>query len=296
MEAKQQREIIKQIRQTPELADAFGAPRMAWPTIGVLLWSIGGYALITYAYLMGLVSPLITIPVAAFFIFWSFTPLHEAVHRNVSNIGWLNDAIGTFSAQLLLPGFSSALYRYLHITHHARAGQVDDPDIKFNSSNLLSRYIGAAFLDALWTRFYFANWTERPTTERARFMLGLAFYVSLIVVGFASPYAFEFTMAFVLPVLLGRIIVVHLFASIQHQEGHEQRHDPIGATWMQDVHSQWWQRYFMFGQSQHLMHHLYPNVPWYNYDRIWRKAQKLIPAEKIRWGGYIKRHRRPFEL
>lgn len=60
------------------------------------------------------------------FRFWSFTPLHEAVHRNLSTINWLNDSIGTLSAQLLLPGFSTSLYRYLHVTHHARTGQDND--------------------------------------------------------------------------------------------------------------------------------------------------------------------------
>ncbi len=294
MDAQEQREIISQMRKIPSLADVFGAPTMAWPTIVVLLVSFGGFGATAYALLTGLLSPFITVPLGAFFVFWSFTPLHEAVHRNLSSTAWLNDTIGTISAQLLLPGFSTSLYRFLHITHHARAGQADDPDIKFNNQNLLLCWLSSAFLDVLWTRFYFSVWSERPTAERARFALGLVLYVAMFAVAFTSPYALEFTLAFLLPMFLGRIVTVYLFATIQHQEGHEQRHDPFGATWMQDVHSQWWQRLLLLGQSQHLIHHLYTNVPWYHYDRIWREAQTRIPTENIRWGGYLSRKQKPF--
>ena len=137
METKQQRALISEIKRDTELTEAFAMPTLAWPTIVILLISFTGFGLSTYAYLMGLLSPLITVPLSSFFVFWSFTPLHEAVHRNLSTINWLNDAIGTFSAQLFIPGFTTALYRYLHVTHHSRTGQDNDPDLKFTHKNLL---------------------------------------------------------------------------------------------------------------------------------------------------------------
>jgi fatty acid desaturase len=294
METKQQREIIHHIRTTPELDDCFGAPFLAWPTVGVVLFAYAGFILSSYALLSGLLSPFITIPISAFFVFWSFTPLHEAVHRNVSHIGWLNDSIGSLCAQLILPGFSSGLYRYLHITHHARTGQLDDPDYKFNGTALPKRLMNSAFLDIMWTRFYFANWSTRPRGERGRFLLGLSLYTALFIVGFSSPYAVEFTLAFVLPMLLGRIILVHLFATIQHKQGVEQRHEPISATHMQDVFSSPWQRFFMFGQAQHLIHHLYPNVPWYHYDRLWHAVASKVPNETIRHSSYFNGDQKPY--
>ena len=290
MDAKQQRELIRDIKRTPDLAHAFSVPKMAWPTIAVLFISFIGFALSCYTMIVGLFSPFITVPVGAFFVFWSFTPLHEAVHRNLSSINWVNDTIGTISAQLLLPGFSTSLYRFLHVTHHARTGQADDPDLKFTHDNLLYCWFNSAFLDILWTRFYFSVWNERPTAERARFGLGLFLYLTMFGVAFTSPYAVEFTLAFLLPMLLGRVITVYLFATIQHRRGHEQRVDPIGATSIQDVHSRWWRHLFMLGQSQHLIHHMYPGVPWYKYSPIWRAAQTKIPSESIRPSSYLSRN------
>lgn len=290
MQANKQRDIIKEIRNTPELTGAFDMPVVAWPTVAIYFISFIGFGLSTYAYLTGLLSPFLTVPISGFFVFWSFTPLHEAVHRNLSSINWLNDTIGTLSAQLLLPGFSTSLYRYLHVTHHSRTGQHDDPDLKFTESNLLVCWFNSAFLDVLWTRFYFSVWQERPTSERAQFTLGLILYTAMFIIAFTSPYNVEFVIGFLLPMFLGRIITVHLLATIQHRKGHEQRIDPLGATSVQDVDSKRWRHLFMLGQSQHLIHHLYPGVPWYKYDPIWRVAKSKIPTEILRPSGYLTRN------
>ena len=290
MRAKEQGLIINQIRNAPELTQSFDMPTIAWPTIIILFVSYIGFGLSSYALLSGLLSPFITVPISAFCIFWSFTPLHEAVHRSLSKFKWLNDLIGTFSAQLLLPGFSTSLYRYLHLTHHSRTGQENDPDLKFTDKNLLSCWINSAFLDILWTRFYFTVWNERPVGERARFALGLVLYIAMFAVAFTSNYTHEFILVFLIPTLLGRVLTVYLLATIQHRKGHEQRIDPIGATSIQDVNSKWWHHLFMLGQSQHLIHHLYPGIPWYKYGPIWRFAKAKIPSANLRPSSYFSRN------
>ena len=169
MKATEQRLIINEIRNAPELTQSFDADNCL--AHNHYLVSYIGFGLSSYALLSGLLSPFIAVPISAFCIFWSFTPLHEAVHRSLSKFKWLNDLIGTFSAQLLLPGFSTSLYRYLHLTHHSRTGQENDPDLKFTDKNLLSCSINSAFLDILWTRFYFTVWNERPVGEHKHALL-----------------------------------------------------------------------------------------------------------------------------
>ena len=129
-------------------------------------------------------------------------------------------------------------------------------------------------MDILWTRFYLANWSGGPQDEQRKFLLGLAVYASLFVAGLSSSYAFEFLMVCVLPMMLGRIILVYLFVTIQRTHGVEQRNDLIGATRMYDVNASLLQRYFLLGQAQHLIHHMYPHVPWYRDNKIWMVAKK----------------------
>ena len=53
MEAKQQRALISEIKNDPELAEAFTMPTVAWPTIAIFLISFAGFGMSTYAYLTG---------------------------------------------------------------------------------------------------------------------------------------------------------------------------------------------------------------------------------------------------
>ena len=103
-----------------------------------------------------------------------------------------------------------------------------------------------------------------------------------------SPYAVEFLVAFVIPMFLGRIILVYLFAYIHHPQGVEQRLDPIGATAMINTHPL--NQALMLGQTRHLIHHLYTGLPWYRYRRVWEVAKQKIPISKIKWGGMLRRY------
>jgi len=288
VEATAQRKIIHGIRKTPELQDAFQVPLLALPTFLILILTLAGFGIITSFYLAGELNVITLVFINSAIIFFSFTPLHEATHRSFSRVMWLNDLLGTLSAQLILPGFNTSLYRFLHITHHQRTGESQsDPDERFISAPLFNRVLNWAFLDILWTRYYLSVWSERPQGERVRFCAGLFFYISVFVIGFSSSYALEFLCAFVVPMFLGRIILVYLFAYIHHVQGVEQRSDPIGATGMIDTHTI--NRFLLLGQSRHLIHHLYPGLPWYRYDQVWDVARKEIPASKIKWGGLLGR-------
>ncbi len=288
MEAVAQRKIIRAVRNSTELEGVFGVPVLSLPTLFTLVASLSGFALCTGLYLAGTLNGLSVVVLNSIIIFFSFTPLHEATHRSFSRITWLNDMLGTVSAQLILPGFNTSLYRFLHVTHHQHTGELGtDPDEPFLSGPLFSRTIRWAFLDILWIRYYLKVWSQRPVTERVRFCIGVLAYLSVFAVGFSSSFAVEFFMAFVTPMLLGRVILVYLFAYIHHPQGVEQRNDPIGATGMIDAHPV--SRLLMLGQTRHLIHHMYPGLPWYRYDRVWDVAKEKIPASLVNWGRFLGR-------
>jgi hypothetical protein len=50
----------------------------------------------------------------------AFTPVHDATHRTVPRSPWLNDLLGTIACFGLLPGFTTRIYRYLHLKHLGR--------------------------------------------------------------------------------------------------------------------------------------------------------------------------------
>ena len=77
---------------------------------------------------------------SSYLVYVIYTPLHEAVHRNISGTNrggllWLNHAVGYLSATLL--GVSYTMHKAAHMTHH-RATNVEgeDPDFVTRGSSL----------------------------------------------------------------------------------------------------------------------------------------------------------------
>lgn len=285
MESIEQRKIIKTVRNDPALAEVFKVPLLSVPTSLLLVVCYVGFGVTTYLCFQGAISWPLVILANTIFIYISFTPFHEAVHRSYSRVRWLNDILGTFSAQLLLPGFNTSLYRYLHFRHHQHTGGIGtDPDVPFLTGSVLPRVARWAFLDILWVRAYVEAWSTRPVAERVRFSVGVLVYVSVLVIGFMSSFVNEFLVAFVVPCLLARITIVYFFAYIHHPHDVEQRINPVGATGIIETANvnHWW----MLGQTRHLIHHLYPGLPWYRYEPVWNGLRGKIPESLVRWGGF----------
>ena len=285
MDSIEQRKIIRTVRNDPALVEVFKVPLLSVPTSLLLVVCYVGFGMTTYLCLQGAISWPLVIVANTIFIYISFTPFHEAVHRSYSRVRWLNDILGTISAQLLLPGFNTSLYRYLHFTHHQHTGETGtDPDVPFLVGSVLTRVARRAFLDILWVRYYVGAWSTRPIAERVRFSVGVLVYCSVLVLGFVSSFVNEFLVAFVVPCLLARIALVYLFAYIHHPHGIEQRVNPVGATDIIETANvnHWW----MLGQTRHLIHHLYPGLPWYRYERVWNVIRGKIPESLVRWGGF----------
>ena len=286
MESTEQKKIIKTVRNEPTLAEVFKVPILSVPTSLLFVVFYVGFGATTYLYFQGAINWPLVIVANTIFIYISFTPFHEATHRSWSRVNWVNETLGTMSAQLLLPGFNTSLYRYLHVaTHHQHTGEADaDPDVLFLTGSVLPRVARWAFLDILWVRAYVGAWSTRPVAERVRFSVGVLVYVSVLVIGSMSSFVNEFLVAFVVPCLLARITIVYFFAYIHHPHGVEQRVNPVGATGI--IETATVNHWLMLGQTRHLIHHLYPGLPWYRYEPVWNVLRGKIPESLVRWGGF----------
>ncbi|MEO1230781.1 MAG: hypothetical protein AAFZ18_17935, partial [Myxococcota bacterium] len=82
--APMDRELMAQVVREPRYKRIATIPHVAWPTVGIL---VGGYAMwigSSILYLQGRLPYLLAFLIAGFGIFWTFTPLHDAVHRSLS--------------------------------------------------------------------------------------------------------------------------------------------------------------------------------------------------------------------
>lgn len=221
-------------------------------------------------------------------IYASFTPLHDGTHRAVSRNPLVNDVISTASGQLLFPGFEVAVYRVLHLAHHKTTGEHhEDPD-EGATGSLSGLFFFSIFLEFHWVYWYLKRFSQWSTAQNVRFFLGLSLMASWYAFWIASPWSHEWMLIWWVPQRIGIVLTLYVFAYIQHPPGVEQREHPIGATAI--IKPNKWLDPLMLGQNAHLIHHLYPQIPWYRLEAGWRatQAELLLRTPPVRgyWGGW----------
>lgn len=251
-----------------------GHPTIAWPTVFVALLSVGGWAVSIYAGFQGTLSVGVACASATLFAYWAFTPLHDATHRSLSKNAIINEGFGWLSSVPLLAAFSA--FRYMHLTHHKHANNPElDPDYwsgggrrwtlvpRWLTQDLhyyviavrVSRELGVAFMAQTWGFFF----------------LIYCVVAALMVQG----YVLETIWLILIPSRLAIALLAATFDWLPHDPHEvESRDDRFRATSI--LIDPWLTPLFLF-QNYHLIHHLYPAVPFYRYARIWElERERLI--------------------
>ncbi len=105
-------------------------PKIAWPTILLLIASFALFSLSTIAYAAGLLSLFWAILINTVAAYLSFTPAHDASHGAVSSNRELNDWVGRLATVLQSPVPFFRTFRYLHMQHHRFTNdETKDPDV-----------------------------------------------------------------------------------------------------------------------------------------------------------------------
>jgi fatty acid desaturase len=185
-----------------------------------------------------------------------YTVHHDANHRAVSGRvpgwRWLDTVCGSTAAiplSLSFPGFSE-----LHLQHHAHSNDPRDPDIIMKGP-----------LPAPSPR-------EREAHRRMLRYSRLSWIVLLL----SAPLGI-FPEVLLLWWLPGRLAILALNVLFQwlphlpHDSTDRFRNTRIttfrGSTWL------------LLQQDHHLIHHLYPALPWYTYRRVFRELRALLVSQ-----------------
>lgn len=117
----------------------------------------------------------------------------------------------------------------------------------------------------------------------------------LILLGLAG-FGVEVIAFAVVPNLIAVVLLVAFFDYIPHFP-----HKALGRYQNTRIFESRWLNLLLLGQNYHLIHHMYPRVPWYLYQRVYRRirpdleanaAQSLIDAVR----GLLDRFEMPYHL
>ena len=263
-------------------------PAFAWPTVVFAVVALAGLVLVTWLgaeriltlWLAGLLNGML--------MFAIYTPLHDASHNAIlprrKGWMWVNAAVGMASAAPIFMFHHH--HKKSHIQHHNLASTDEDPDqygfVGFWSAFLvkipmtLLHYLNPVTLWRECHRF------KMPAGEIAITMSLYVVYVAVIALVLTMGYWLEFIVLWLVPWFLGNLIMLMTFGWAPHQVDRAQGryHDTRIALFPGgDILFLW--------QNLHLVHHMLPMVPFYNYRKLFTDIRPMIEAHGGRIEGLV---------
>lgn len=258
---------------------------LAWPSIALGL-AVGGSYIATVAMtLIGVMPPLLAIPLAAVLTYLSYTVLHEAAHGSISGSHtsrrWINEALGYMAAWILMIPLTA--HRHEHLAHHRHTNdEHGDPDFGVEKMrNSLPSAAGSA-IEVYFGQFSYytkKRWPKAPTKQNLYFCLEIAVALIPRLALLATGYWAEALYLFVLAWLVGLTVVLYLFAYIVHRP-HKQvgRYVDTSTILVPGPLNRLLTWGWMF-QNYHSIHHLFPRVPFYQYANLYTDIQDIMAAK-----------------
>ena len=258
-------------KTSPQGKDVFVRPEIAWPTMALALGALTLWSLALISNLPYGLGIIITTLCA----YICFTPMHDASHQSSSQYAWLNHILGTLVGIPLMAPFSA--FRVIHLQHHRHTNEAQhDPD----------RWSGTGpkwFLPIKWLTqdlhyywFYFC-FLKRPAKERIVVCCELA-AMGTLTWGLAQALGWSTILShLILPSRLASAALAFAFDYLPHVP--HQIPAKVNRFAATRIMLNPLCNYLFLNQNYHLVHHLYPAVPFYRYPLAWRHKEQQLRAQ-----------------
>ena len=277
------------VKQEIALARRYRAV-IAWPTLILLCGVYAGLLASTTLVLNGQMALWLGAVINGIILYGPYTVVHEAVHDNIvgnkSRFRWVNMTAGLLAAIplwiLVYPHRSS------HRDHHTKCNTDEDPDIYARGSFGVVTFwkIPMAILGQMNPITQYRQCIQYRLSRQQRYLsiLNYCFYVSLVAAIIASGYGYELLMLWFIPFFVGYTVMLVFFTWIPHHP-----HTLTGRY--HDTRCSLWRAGNLLtqGQNYHLIHHMMPWVPWYQYEKVFYEIQPWLEQNNAIIDGFLPR-------
>jgi beta-carotene hydroxylase len=194
------------------------------------------------------------------------TVIHDASHGVAHRNRIINAAVGHVSA--VLQGFVYPVFTRVHMQHHAHVNDPENDPDHFVSTGGPLWLIAVRFFyhevfffqRRLWRNYELLEWAISRLILVLTLIAGYQF-------GFLSyMLGYWFVPAGIMGLALGLF-----FDYLPHRPFKET------TRWKNArVYPGWFLNVMLLGQNYHLIHHLWPSIPWYNYQAAYYQMKPLL--------------------
>lgn len=245
-------------------------PRFAWPTIIMFIICAGIIVGSTLAAIYGYTSYLTTCLINGVAGYFLFSPMHDAIHSAIGNSKQLNLWVGRITFLYFSSLVAFELMRHVHFRHHRNAnGAGDEADYVVQSGPAWLRPLKWPFIDLIYGWKYLGYWKERPKSEIRNviimFLATMVVWPWLIINGYLT----ELLMFWIIPQRISFFFISFIFVYLPHVPHEVPEQENAYRATSNRSGMEWLFSPLMMYQNYHLVHHLYPNIPFYRMVKIW---------------------------
>ena len=255
---------------------------VAWRTVALALGSAAGLGVSTWAAQADYWPVWAAVVLNTVLIYLLFTPAHEAAHGNIKgrrrDYKWLEDAVGWISAL----SFTAPLpmFRRIHLTHHNHTNDPhEDPD--YWVADRRKWMVALRCFTVIGDYYYHYFRRSRtllasPHTRRefVATLVGLAgVYAAVIGWGWSAGWTYPLLL-WLLPALLATAFLAFVFDYLPHHP-----HTVRGRYLDTRIILFPGLSTLLVSQNMHLIHHLYPAIPYYHYGRTFEVLEEELRSK-----------------
>lgn len=270
------------------------SPAVAWPTLAMAVLLPAFHWAVVCLGFAGMLPLWLCAPILTATAYAHYTLVHESIHGNLvpghPRLRWLNDIVGWVGALGLTHNWPAMLRG--HALHHAHTNTDQDPDIHVKGTfvQLLAKwlvFVPISLVPQSLLKFIApAQYRKLERMLRPGEMLqGTAVslaVLALLVLSIATGRFLDWLFLLFIPTRVAALILQICFSWLPHHpfERTERYLNTRISLWTGGG-------VLMLEQNLHLMHHLWPSVPFYNYGRLYQRLHPTLIAKGSRIEGLM---------
>lgn len=245
---------------------------VAYPTIFLFIFSFGSWLALLILGHLELIPFVVALISCALLSFICFTPVHDASHRSIffsktKSILFIESLIGHLGAATFFAPYET--FKILHLQHHSFTNiKEKDPDFWVATRNPIALFFKAITIKL---SYYFFVLFRPSKVLRQKRIYTLCILTVFIAIIYLVPRSLDFFILWFGSASISLTILAILFDWLPHTphtETDRYKHTRIiKGKWLQIL---------TINQSYHLIHHLYPKVPFYLYTEKFKEIEQTL--------------------
>ncbi len=199
----------------------------------------------------------------------SGTVIHDASHNSAHSNRVLNAILGHGSALML--GFAFPVFTRVHLQHHAHVNDPENDPDHFVSTGGPLWLIAARFF---YHEIFFFKRRLWKNYELLEWFLSRLFLAIIVTVSIRYGFIGYITNFWFVPALVVGIALGLFFDYLPHRPFQERDRWKNARVYPSPILN-----LIILGQNYHLVHHLWPSIPWYKYQAAYHATKPLLDAK-----------------